>query len=581
MSTQVVTADATRAHRPRYNRPLARTLPGEPTARPAMLTYTDPSEQTLPPATEKPWLLILLCLAWLLPGLIGHQPLKPDEIVSAAVVRQFLAGQSWALPLLGAEAWVEHGPLYYWAAALVAGMGQWFGLPIHDGARIAAGLFTGTALWATGLTGRALLGRRHGRSAVLILVGSLGLLLPGHAASSDSAVLAGWCIGLYGLTLAARRAAPAGVVLAVALTLLGLAGSLLEPVLLLTLAIGLRRFPHWHGSRLRGALLLALGLSLPLLTAWPLALWLADRASFALWWEHFALGPLGGFADLRVFHPFGYYLQLLPWFAWPAWLIAAATLWMQRQRLAEPRFQLPLGAAGLVLAMLLLSDTEKMGYALLLLPPLALIGAAGLDVMRRGAAAFLNWFGIMTFGVIAVFLWLNWGAIHFGWPRRMAERVHELSPSFVAEFSLMASLVAVAMTLAWLWAVSRRRPMGRQAVTNWAAGATLGWGLAIAIVTGWVDARTSYRDFARALAPHLPRQACITSENLGPSQRAVLDYYLDVATIRRERRPQSGCDWLLRQGGRERLSPPTGWREVWQGGRPGDRNERYYLYQRE
>lgn len=40
-----------------------------------------------------------------------------------------------------------------------------------------------------------------------------------------------------------------------------------------------------------------------------------------------------------------------------------------------------------------------------LLPPLALFGAAQLDNLRRGAAAFVNWFGIMAFGLFAVFLW--------------------------------------------------------------------------------------------------------------------------------------------------------------------------------
>ncbi|MDT9156065.1 hypothetical protein, partial [Escherichia coli] len=34
-----------------------------------------------------------------------------------------------------------------------------------------------------------------------------------------------------------------------------------------------------------------------------------------------------------------------------------------------------------------------------LLPPLALFGAAQLDSLRRGAAAFVNWFGIMAFGL--------------------------------------------------------------------------------------------------------------------------------------------------------------------------------------
>ena len=57
------------------------------------------------------------------------------------------------------------------------------------------------------------------------------------------------------------------------------------------------------------------------------------------------------------------------------------------------------------------------------MPPLALLGAAQLDGLRRGAAAFINWFGIMAFGLIAVFLWLGFFAMNYGWPAKLAERV--------------------------------------------------------------------------------------------------------------------------------------------------------------
>ena len=51
-----------------------------------MLTYT-PSTEALPPkADERPWALFLLCMLWLLPGMIGHNPWKPDEPHSVGIV---------------------------------------------------------------------------------------------------------------------------------------------------------------------------------------------------------------------------------------------------------------------------------------------------------------------------------------------------------------------------------------------------------------------------------------------------------------------------------------------------------------
>ena len=48
-------------------------------------------------------LLAGLCLAWILPGLIGHDPWKPDEAYTFGVVYELLNGGSWIVPHLAGE----------------------------------------------------------------------------------------------------------------------------------------------------------------------------------------------------------------------------------------------------------------------------------------------------------------------------------------------------------------------------------------------------------------------------------------------------------------------------------------------
>ncbi|WP_230368891.1 hypothetical protein [Paludibacterium denitrificans] len=62
-----------------------------------MLTYS-PHVDALPKPTEKPWLLLLLCFVWLWPGIIGHDPWKPDEPYVMAVVDGMVRSGNW-LPL--------------------------------------------------------------------------------------------------------------------------------------------------------------------------------------------------------------------------------------------------------------------------------------------------------------------------------------------------------------------------------------------------------------------------------------------------------------------------------------------------
>lgn len=546
-----------------------------------MLTYTPPSEQDLPKATEKPWLLLLLCLAWLLPGLIGREPLKPDETVIADIVRHMLSGGSLLVPTIPGGAFVEHPPLFYWVASAFAWVGQWLGLPLHDGARLASAAFMALALWGTGLTGRLLIGRRHGRSAVLILIGCVGLLLPGHTLTTDTAVLAGWSLGLLALVIARKQAVAGGLFLGLTMAVSGLAGSLVEPTLLLVLALILLRFPAWQGNRYGVTLMAAVGIGLPLILSWPLALGQTDPQAFSIWWGNYALGWFGGFGAFDFSHPFGYYLKLLPWFAWPAWPLAAATLLMQRDRLAQPMFQLPIAASVLVLIGLCLAQSQRAGDALILLPPLAIIGAVGLDVLRRGASAFLNWFGVMALGLLAAFIWTIGLAMQVGIPVRLAQRIRELNPGFEQGISWAAMAFALFFTLVWIWAVSRRRQMGRQAVTNWAAGVTLCWGLFTAFGTDWINRYNGYRGFSETLHAALPAQpGCVIDDSLGPSQRAVVHYYLGLELVARDGPEAQQCAWRLRQSGRDAPPEPKGWKAVWEGGRAGDNTERYQLFTR-
>ena len=86
-----------------------------------------------------------------------------------------------------------------------------------------------------------------------------------------------------------------------------------------------------------------------------------------------------------------------------------------------------------------------------------------------------------------------------------------------------------------------------------------------------------------SLSRQLPQEGCIASLNLGEPQRAMLDYYADVETIRMERRPEAECRALLVQGWKNSGAPAPDdrWSVVWEGARPGDNREFYRLYLRE
>src|SRR5215212_6622305 len=61
--------------------------------------------------TRRRVLLALLCLAWLLPGLLARDPWKSDEAYSFGVVYEMIDGGSWVAPSLAGEPFLKEPPL--------------------------------------------------------------------------------------------------------------------------------------------------------------------------------------------------------------------------------------------------------------------------------------------------------------------------------------------------------------------------------------------------------------------------------------------------------------------------------------
>lgn len=546
-----------------------------------MLTYTPPSEvQTVKPS-ERPWLLLLLCVIWVLPGLLGHQPWKPDEPASIGIIDTMLNSGNWLLPTLAGDLTLERAPFFYQVAALFAKVLAPRWLEVHDAARLASGVFMALALTFCGGAGRELVGRRAGRVVVVVLIGCLGLLVRGHALTPDVATFAGFALAFYGMVLALRLPGLAGLALGAGCGLAGASASLFEPLMIALVALLLPTlFRHWRSREYLLTLLLGGLVALPWLALWPLWLWRHSPELFAQWWAQGATLRLQGYGEFGLLREIWYYLSILPWFAWPALPLAGWTLWDSRLLgFAKPHIQFPLLVLALMLPAMMFSPLPREGYALPLLIPFALLAAAGVDRLRRGAAAALNWFGVMTFGMLAIYIWLGWSAANFGLPARLAERGSKVAPGFVAHVEPVAIALSLLFSMAWVWAVSRRRQRGRQAVTSWAAGVTLGWGLLMLLWLPGIDWVRGYQLPAMALRAAVPQpHGCIATRNMNPAQVGLFVYYTRL-NLRND--PAGQCALLLEQGGGDNVDPPGNWLRIWEGGRPGDTRERFRLYRRD
>lgn len=539
--------------------------------------------------------LTSLALVYCALGLIGHAPWKTEDAIGIGIMHGMLGASSmggWLFPRLAGELYLEDGPLFYALAATCAKLLS-FALDPHDGARVASGICIAATLWFARAAGREFFGREtdpssssriEGDGAALILIGTLGLFVHAHEVLAENGVMAGIAMAWFGLARFRGSARSGGLWfgtgLAIALWSKGAVPLL--PILFATLVAPAMGSDWRTRSYMR---FLAIGLAILLASAltWHAILQTHGAAFPELWLEKqlalFSAPSWGRALDQ---------LQLLSWATWPAWPLALWALRDRRHRLRNNPILLLCCAAIASLVTFAFNRVVNEVHVMPLMLPLALAAGAGVPALRRGAANALAWFGGMTFTVAAGLVWLGWLAMMSGFPSRIALNFSKLEPGYRPQFDLAAFAIAFILTACWVLLLWRSERSLHRSTAFWAGGVILTWGLTMTLWLPWIDYGKTYQPVARSLATAVKKAAptarCIDSRGLGEAQRAAFDYHANIVTRRLEVHSRSACPLLLVQASTrdssaaDRLDP--GWRRVWEGNRPRDR-ERYRLYVRE
>jgi 4-amino-4-deoxy-L-arabinose transferase-like glycosyltransferase len=536
---------------------------------------------TITRAQALPWVL-LLAAAWILPGLIGHEPWKPDEAYTFGVILELLRGGSWVVPHLAGQAMPEEPPLYHLLAAasgrLLSGV-----LPPHDGARLFTGLLMAGTLAFIERAASELYGRNRGWLSVVLLVSCVGLLIRGHQMIPDLGMLLGLAVALYGLALAPRRERLAGLWLGLGLGFVFMCEGVIEAALLAIVALAMAAFTPWRTRAYLATLGVAALVALPWLSIWPWLLYQQSPALFEQWLWTFNLERFFGTAAMPFAGRADYYLRIILWYTFPTLPLAAWVTWGARHSgWGSAGIALPLVAfAAMLLGLSLAADVREL-YTLPLLLPLALLANPAIGTLRRGAGNALYWFAVMAFTVFLLAGWFYWSALELGLPVKLHDHLHRIQPGYDGGLRPWHIAWAALLTIAWFALVWNLKRGPERPLLAWAGGMTLVWGVAVALFQPWADVGKSYRATIAQLATAVPkRHICIAQRNLGDPQRAMLDYYAQLRTVRESSLAGEKCDVLLVQGyAREESPVPGGWIKIWEGARPGDKTEKLRLYQR-
>ncbi|WP_091906655.1 ArnT family glycosyltransferase [Chitinasiproducens palmae] len=551
--------------------------------------------------------LLAICLIYAATGLFARDPWKNEDAAGFGAMYTLAHGTpaDWLTPNIFGHPVPDNGPLMYWLGALSIRLTGWL-LGASNAARLPTLLLF---LLTCGLVwyGSYLLGRRaevqpfkyafggepaprdYGRTiadgAVLILLACFGLAERGHESTAQIAQLLSVTLVLYGLARLSDKPWQGAACWGGGVGLLALSGNPVMPVAVgvCTLAVPLL------SPALRRVQLLVLGLPLALAIglSWPLVAWFAapDTAAhrYLYDWLNAGLNRYSGGPS----NVLAYAAKNFPLFTWPAWPLALWSLWSWRRLWRAPHVAAPLAVAVPLLLLVLLQSHQNNRLFVLPLPALSMLAAFGLPTLKRGAINAIDWFAVLSFTLLSGFVWIVWIAGQTGFPPPIARNLARLLPGFQPSFNPLALAAALAATAAWVWLVrwrlSRSPKVLWRSVVLSSAGTTLMWVLLMTLWLPFIDYSRTYRDVAQQIASHLPPDyTCIDPVRLGEAQIASFGYFADM----RFRRPgQSDCNVLLRQDRQDFGDPqspaPYCWRQVWEGRRAADRDERFRLYLRE
>lgn len=528
--------------------------------------------------------LLLLCAAYILPGVFGRDPWRNADLTAFAQMLAIAEGRTpWWAPTLGGVP-ADTALLPHWLGALFIKLGQGW-LDPALAARIPFALLLALTLalvWYTtfhlartdaaqpvpfafgGEAEPVDYARAIADGALLALMATLGLLQLGHETTPELGQLCAVALYLYGLAAAPYRPGLSRAAVLAALPLLAGSGA---PSMAVGMGLGgllvcslsryaqVRAFTVWVAVAMAAAAGLAMALEAWRWRASPAAL--LDLPSLARQWL---------------------------WFTWPAWPLAAWTLWRWRRQLSHRHLSVPIVTVVVGLAANVAMDGADRAL-MQALPGLAVLAAFSLPTLKRSASAAVDWFSVCFFTLSTLLIWLMYVAMQTGWPAKPAANLARLFPGFEPQFSGLALAIALAGTLAWAWLVRWRTGRHREALWKSlvipAGGVALCWLLLMTLWLPLADYARSPRPLVQRLQALVPPEACIAAPKLAPPTVAALEVMGRWRVDASADAASGTCGFLLRATRTRPLpAPPPGWEPVGEASRPREREEVVQVFRR-
>ena len=513
-------------------------------------------------------LFLMLAIIWIFTGLIGNSPWIPAESENVSMVMDIVSSNSIIAPLAASQDSINNPPLYPFIGATFVKIFSSILAP-HDAIRLSNFIWISLTLVSIGLMTRELWGAGFGRQAGLIFIASIGLIFNVHSIRPEVAALLGFALALYGFALYQRRPFRASLVLGFGISIIFLTNGILSLLSILITAISLLLIKQWRNKRYYLFCLISSIIALVIISPWVYLLYNSNPEIFFSWLNK-VNAPNGG----ELF----FYIKNMLWFTWPSLPLFIFVLINNFKNIIQlKKIHLPLFFSISILFTLSLNANIDQINLMPLLLPFSVAAAGGIDLLRRGSASALNWFGILIFGFFGFIIWFFWFAVVSGFPEIIYDRIYFLSGNYEAKFKFLNFIFAFLISSLWLYIIFNLKISNRSAISNWAIGITMVWVTFIMLVSPLIDNRKSYAPVFQDVKQHLSQSSsCLYTYNFNSHETNLLHYYSGIKAV--DSNIDIQCRMILLSLNNESKMPSEyeSWNQIWSGKRI-DRDKTYYI----
>lgn len=542
-----------------------------------MLTYTSNPK---PKRKDRPWLLFVTALIWIAGSCFFHDPWEPYEPYIVAIVKSIINTNSWLVPYISSNSpYLDLQPFYFWIFAVIVKIFNF--TDVANAVRLINAFIIFAVIAMMGRIGSGLSAFKNGRTVVMILISTVGFVNNAYQLSPHLVVILGFTLYIYSLQNFKNMPGSSAGILAIGLVCISLhfTAQYISIALFILLLLPIIS-SSWR--RLEYFITIGGGLIFFLLvfTSYAWQLHRVDAEFYYLWQKQYL-----HFFELShsLVDSIGFYLIMLSWYVVPGWFLVFWTIYKRKKAI----FKDPIAACSILMLVLffigaIFSGAKDESVIFPIIIPIVLLASLEVDSIKITIVSLFNWFSIFVFGSAGLTIAMLYIALGFGYPQKLFHRAQYFAPNYLFNFNFWQVLLAVLITIIWLFMITRKHIRGREMISNWASGSTFVLVMFISLCIPWFNSVLSFRDLVNSSMIHvkLNVNSCVATNSGHSIQNAIWYYYSGLRLVPESNIANTSCDQAIVTMMNNAEPVIYGWHIIWRGRRPVD-FKTYYLMNRD